>query len=65
MTTSQDLRDRAARTLRAGRKQAAKSQNRSKGTAYQEIADTYKRLALNQERLQGEPQRSAARPRKP
>ena len=62
--TSQDLRNKAARTLRAARKVGKTAQQTSTLATYQELAATYKRLAYGEEKLRGERPRSAVRKKK-
>jgi hypothetical protein len=62
--TSKDLRDKAARTLRAARKLGKTAKQTSTLATYQELAATYKRLALHEEKLRGERPRSASRKKK-
>ena len=62
--TSKNLRDKAARTLRAARKIGKTARQTATLATYQELAATYKRLAHDEETLRGERPRSAVRKKK-
>ena len=63
MSNAQELRDKATRTLRAGRKAKAGPRDKDWSKVYGTVAAAYKNLAHEEEKLSGEKERSAARRR--